>query len=46
MFMDNLAVHRSEKSKSEMTRLGFRVIWNVPYEPEYNPIEFVFSKVK
>ena len=44
--MDNLAVYRSEKSKAEMTRLGFKVIWNVPYEPEYNPIEFVFSKVK
>ena len=29
-----------------MTKLGFRFIWNVPYSPEYNPIEFVFSKVK
>ena len=46
LFMDNLAVHRSDKVKAEMTRLGFRVIWNVPYEPEYNPIEFTFSKVK
>jgi len=46
LFMDNLAVHKSEKSKAEMTKLGFKFIWNVPYEPEYNPIEFVFSKVK
>jgi len=46
LFMDNLAVHKSEKSKEEMTKLGFRFIWNVPYSPEYNPIEFVFSKVK
>ena len=46
LFMDNLAVHKSEKSKEEMRKLGFRFIWNVPYEPEYNPIEFVFSKVK
>jgi transposase len=46
LFMDNLSAHRSEKSKAEMARLGFRCIFNVPYSPEFNPIEFVFSKVK
>ena len=46
LFMDNLSAHKSEKSKEEMARLGFRCIFNVPYSPEYNPIEFVFSKVK
>ena len=46
LIMDNLAAHRSDKSKAEMARLGFRGIFNVPYSPEYNPIEFVFSKVK
>ena len=46
LFMDNLAAHKSEKSKTEMALLGFRCIFNVPYSPEYNPIEFVFSKVK
>ena len=30
----------------EAARLGFRFIFNVPYSPEYIPIEFVFSKVK
>ena len=30
----------------EMARLGFRCIYNVPYSPDYNPIEFVFSMVK
>ena len=44
--MDNLSVHKSEKAKAEMARLGFKYIYNVPYSPEYNPIEFVFSKVK
>ena len=44
--MDNLSAHTSEKSKKEMTNLGFKYIYNVPYSPEYNPIEFVFSKVK
>ena len=46
LFMDNLSAHRSEKSKVEMARLGFRAIFNVPYSPEYNPIEFAFSKIK
>ena len=44
--MDNLSAHKSDKSKAEMARLGFRFIFNVPYSPEFNPIEFVFSKVK
>ena len=46
LFMDNLSAHRSEKSKVEMARLGFRTIFNVPYSPEFNPIEFAFSKIK
>ena len=46
LFMDNLSAHRSSRSLSEAAQLGFRCIFNVPYSPEYNPIEFVFSKVK
>ena len=46
IFLDNLSAHRSDKSKEEASKLGFRFIFNVPYSPEYNPIEFVFSKVK
>ena len=30
----------------EMKRLKFRHIFNVPYSPEYNPIELVFSPFK
>ena len=29
-----------------MREHGFRMIYNVPYSPEYNPIEFVFSQFK
>ena len=46
LFMDNLSAHKSEKSRAEMARLGFRCIFNVPYSPELNPIEFAFSKIK
>ena len=46
IFMDNLSVHTSNKSKDTMRQLGYRWIFNVPYAPDYNPIEFTFSKVK
>ena len=46
LFMDNLAVHSSEKSKRYMRELGIRHIYNLTYAPEYNPIELVFSKIK
>ena len=29
-----------------MKELGFRIVFNVPYSPEYNPIELTFSKLK
>ena len=44
--MDNLPAHKNETVTKEMQRLGFKWIWNVPYAPEYNPIELDFSKVK
>ena len=43
LFLDNLSAHRSDKAKAAMRECGFRWIFNVPYSPEYNPIEFVFS---
>ena len=44
--MDNLSSHTSDRSKAAMREHGFRWIYNVPYEPDYNPIEMVFSLVK
>ena len=29
-----------------MREAGFRCIWNVPYSPDFNPIELTFSMVK
>ena len=46
IFMDNLTTHTSQKSKDAMRTLGFRYIYNMAYQPDYNPIEFVFSKMK
>ena len=46
LFMDNLSVHRSKKSKAKMEELNIRWVFNLPYQCELNPIELVFSKVK
>ena len=45
LFLDNLSTHRSTKSINEMQALGFRHIFNLPYSPQYNAIEFTFSKI-
>jgi transposase len=44
--MDNLSVHKSKVSLAEMHRLGLQPIYNVPYSPDFNPIELVFAQVK
>ena len=46
LFLDNLSAHKSKKSQNFMKELGFRIVFNVPYSPEYNPIELTFSKLK
>ena len=46
LFMDNLSVHKSKKSKAKMEELGITWIFNIPYQCQFNPIELVFSKVK
>jgi len=44
--MDNLSVHTSKISKEKMNDLGMRYIYNVPYSPDFNPIEMCFSVLK
>ena len=46
LFMDNLSTHKSKKSKAKMRELDFKYIFNLPYSPWYNPIEYTFAKVK
>ena len=44
--MDNLSAHTAERSKQAMRDRSFRFIYNVPYQPDYNPIELTFSQIK
>jgi transposase len=44
--MDNLAVYRSKAVGKCMEDLDIKYIFNSPYSPETNPIEYAFSIVK
>ena len=46
IFMDNLSVHKSGETRSAMAELNIKYIFNVPYSPQFNPIERSFSVVK
>ncbi len=46
LFMDNLKVHTSKHSQQALETLGIFPIFNVPYSPQFNGIEAVFSVVK
>ena len=44
--MDNLSVHRAPAIIQQMEELDIPYIFNVPYSPQFNPIEYCFSKIK
>ena len=46
LYLDNLSVHRSNKIKELMKDLDIKYVWGIPYSPDYQPIESVFSMVK
>ena len=47
LLMDNARIHHYTKLKSYMKSIKkCEIVYNVPYSPEYNPVERVFSKTK
>jgi transposase len=47
IILDNARIHHSKILKSFIEKIkNAKLIYNVPYSPEYNPIEMVFSEVK
>jgi DDE superfamily endonuclease len=46
VFMDNMRVHRSKIAMETMSKLGIEAVYNVPYSPQFNGIEAVFSMAK
>ena len=46
LFMDNASIHHSKIVKKYTSDNNINNLFNVPYSPEYNPIELMFSKHK
>ncbi len=46
VFADNCTVHHSKAVKSYSEEHDIQIIFNLPYSPQYNPIEIVWSLVK
>ena len=44
--MDNFSAHKTNLVLQKMDELEIRGIYNVPYQPDYNPTEACFSKIK
>jgi len=44
--MDNMTAHHCRAAKEALDRLNILPIFNVPYSPQFNGIESVFSMLK
>ncbi len=45
LFLDNASIHKTKDLMQKLTGF-FNVVYNAPYTPQFNPIEFAFSKMK
>lgn len=46
VIMDNLSVHKRPAVRTAIEAEGARLMFLPPYSPDFNPIEFAFSKLK
>jgi transposase len=46
LLVDNARIHHAKIVKDYMNTTSNTFVYNVPYSPEFNPIEHVFSKLK
>ena len=44
--MDNARIHHNKILKEYMMNNNINSIYNIPYSPEYNPIEKIFNTLK
>lgn len=44
--MDNLSVHLTDEIKNLVNRYNLKIVYTVPYESSYNPIELSFRFIK
>ena len=46
LYMDNLQVHKTEAVRYTMEQMNIEPVYAPAYSPDYNPIEYIFSKLK
>ena len=46
LLVDNLSVHKTKEAKKAYADLNITPVYNVPYSPEFNGIEFYWNLVK
>ena len=46
LLLDNASIHHAKIVKNCVSETSNRLLFNVPYSPEFNPIEKIFSKIK
>jgi len=46
VIMDNLGCHKSPKVREAIEAAGARLLFLPPCSPDFNPVEFVFAKLK
>lgn len=46
LFFDNLMVHKTKTVQEKLQQQGIKCLFNVPYQPDYNPCESCLSKIK
>ena len=45
-FMDNAKIHKTNILNAFLVKKNIKIIYNVPYSPKFNPIEYVFNTLK
>ena len=46
VLMDNISFHHSIEAKDTITSRGMQPLFNLPYSPRLNPVEYAFSYLK
>ena len=46
IILDNWSIHKSKKSIEALLTLGWKIIFLVPYSPEWAPVELLFNTLK
>jgi transposase len=46
LLMDNAKIHHTKKLKEYINKKNIKVLYNIPYCPEFNPIENINSMIR